>query len=118
MDPFYRYKRMVLQPSIVSKNGGSTTIKMSELELLAKQLERQVCDLITHIKRSCKTSIFIKGEILTVRKVLSKKELDDIIEEYIESNILCTVCGNPETLVKKSTLRCKACGSVIEINKL
>ena len=48
-------------------------------------------------------------------KVLTKNELEDILEEYIKLFILCKTCGNPEfskTKTKKEEIRtCKACGT-------
>jgi translation initiation factor 2 beta subunit (eIF-2beta)/eIF-5 len=44
-------------------------------------------------------------------KEVSELEIQRLIYSYIEAEIICKKCGNPETVEdKKGRLKCRACG--------
>lgn len=113
-DPFHRYRRTVLQPTVISKDGGTTVVDARQLAALAHDLNRDVSTLVTHIKRECGAATRVTGDgAMHVRKRLTTAELDDIVEAYVEDHVVCDVCDNPETSVRGGhTLSCRACGAV------
>ena len=50
---------------------------------------------------------------MIIRGNYTSEYLDILIEEYIEKNVICNICGNPETIILniKNKKKCKACGS-------
>jgi len=111
IDPFYRYKRIVRSPMITAKNGGTTQISIKDLNKLAKDLDRPAEDIIKFIRKTIGSTIFTKGDFWTIKVKLTKEELDDIVETYVEKFVLCKSCGNPETHQIQGVFVCKACGN-------
>ena len=76
LDPYFRYKRIVLQSSIISKSGGNTTVPICDLNILSKNLDRESRDIINFIKKRCKTNVYVKDKVLIIRKTMDKQELE------------------------------------------
>jgi len=108
-DKFYRYKRIVLPVHHVQKNGGITRINVKDLQTLCKQIGRDSSDIIKLFKRKLNTNVRVQQHV-DITGVFSWGAIDDLIEEYIEKNVLCVECGNPETVVRNDVISCKACG--------
>jgi translation initiation factor 2 beta subunit (eIF-2beta)/eIF-5 len=103
LDPFFRYKRNVLE---VRPGKGNTTI-ITNLDLIASQLDRLIDKLISYFRKALSVNIFLRNGVV-LSGTWSTSQLETHLENYIENNILCTVCGNPET--DATTHTCKACG--------
>ncbi len=111
-DLFYRYKRIMITPTIINKNGGTTQISTADISILAKQLGRSDIVIAHYIGKSAAAGMMIIGDKICYRKVMNAAEIDDIVESYIKKSVLCSQCGNPETVEYRESLVCKACGGV------
>lgn len=111
-DTFFRYKRDEIEIKVLNTNGGNT--ELSNINIISEQLKEDVELIIRYIKKKINTNINKKNDLHIINKILTKNELEDIIEEYIKIYILCKACLNPEfskTKTKKEEIRiCKACG--------
>jgi len=101
IDPFYRYKRELVQVIHTRKKGGQTQIV--NIQSIAHSIDRDPSILRKYLSKKLgmavsKTFVFSGTHRAGV--------IDDIIEEYIEKHVLCRVCYNPET----GGGVCKACG--------
>ena len=110
-DPTYRYKRDKLEIIIQNTNGGLT--KLLNIDKIAIQLGSSQEELLKFLKKKANTSVIDKnGQFL--RKIETVENLENMLEEYILKEILCTTCKNPEfTIEKKDKTHiktCKACG--------
>lgn len=111
IDPTYRYKRDKIEIVIQNTNGGIT--KLLNIDKVALQLGCNLSDLLKFLKKKANTSIIEKnGPFL--RKTESVDNLENMIEEFISKEILCSKCFNPEFTEEKIsntiTKTCKACG--------
>ena len=113
-DLFYRYKMPKISTVVQSKHGGTTVVDNTQTvcdslrrdastltKFLSKELGRQVC-----LKNGCWT---MHGEVKT-------QSIQDCISSYINTHVLCGVCGNPETILHSKKLVCKSCGNETRIN--
>lgn len=106
-DPFYRYKMPALQIKqqtncVIIENLAqvSTSLKRNQkmiLKFFGIRLGTQVSDSKSSINGTFKAH-----------------ELQEALQEFIQTYVLCPDCGNPETefYLKKKTYKrtCKACG--------
>jgi translation initiation factor 5 len=113
VDTFFRYKRDEIEVKVINTNGGNT--ELSNIKIISDQLGEDIELIIKYIKKKINTNITKKNDVYIINKILTKNELEDILEEYIKLFILCKSCSNPEfskTKTKKEEIRtCKACGS-------
>lgn len=103
-DPFMRYKRQIVILQMVK---GYTVI--TNLSEISHSLGRPMSDIISYIGKSLGTNVSqnrLRGTIFTI------KQIEDILECYIEKHVLCSICQNPETEILKNKRRCKACGNI------
>ena len=109
-DPCFRYKRDIIKIQILNNNGGVT--KLINIESIAQTLNISVKDILSYFKKKLNATIIEKD--LVIKKVETVNKLEELLEEYIKSNVLCTQCNNPEfteTINKKTKVKiCKACG--------
>lgn len=110
-DPTYRYKRDKIEIVIQNTNGGIT--KLLNIDKIAIQLGSTQDDILKFLKKKANTGIIEKnGPFL--RKSETVDNLENILEEYILKEVLCSKCSNPEFStenVKKTCIKtCKACG--------
>ena len=121
-DPFCRYKRRVLDLQYSNRYGGITVLSSDDMEKLGKEIYRDPQHIIDYLKTSLKAQITktkSSPKEYQIRGKFSSEMIDDIIEEYIVDNVLCSLCGNPETVKsrRKDCYRCKACGAKTLQNK-
>jgi translation initiation factor 2 beta subunit (eIF-2beta)/eIF-5 len=109
IDPFYRYTRQRLS---VTPGKANTTI-LTNLDAIAHAINRPTPDLVAFLRKKTGTSATIKPEGVLVKGQPTANELDAVIEEFIETQVLCGTCGNPETDPTSSTKtrKCRACGA-------
>lgn len=108
-DPFYRYKMESVE---ISKQG--VKFAFVNIDSVCSSISREPNELISFLKKYFGTSFEYKNGIaLTAKKDLTKDDLQNAIFKYIEDNVLCKKCKNPETVYvkekKKILLSCKAC---------
>jgi translation initiation factor 2 beta subunit (eIF-2beta)/eIF-5 len=110
-DPTHRYKRDKIEIVIQNTNGGIT--KLLNIDKIASQLKCDVADILKFLKKKANTSIIEKnGPFL--RKTETIDNIEKILEEYINKEILCPKCNNPEfnaEIIEKTMIKtCLACG--------
>jgi translation initiation factor 2 beta subunit (eIF-2beta)/eIF-5 len=110
-DPYYRYKRPI---SLVENKSGKTTI--TNLEDIAKSLHTSPKYILYYIQLAKSTSITTKNELKTI---LTRSEIEVLINKYIDEYILCSKCKYPELVTKQSDKKlyfsCNACGNHMNI---
>ena len=111
-DPSYRYKRDKIEITIQNTNGGIT--KLLNIDKIADQLGTTQYDILKFLKKKANTSIIEKyGPFL--RKTETVENIENILEDFINKEILCPSCNNPEftaEIVNKICIKtCKACGN-------
>lgn len=109
LDPFYRYKMEAVE---ISKQG--VKFAFLNIDSVCMSLSRDPNHMISFFKKHFGSAFEYKNNIATTtKKDLTKDELQNATFKYIEDNVLCKKCKNPETEYvkdKKSvSLCCKAC---------
>jgi len=113
-DPTYRYQRDTIKIEIHNNNGGMT--KLDNIETISNQLGTELDHVLKFLKKSLNVNLIQKNGVF-IRKIETQNNIEDKIEEYIQKEILCVKCKNPEFTLentkkdKKKT--CKACGHII-----
>lgn len=106
-DPFYRYKR----PYAISEYHGNKTTIIVNLEEIANALHTKASYILYYIQLAKSTSVNDKGEI---KMIIPLKEIEKIINKFINEYIICTSCKLPELVIKKMDgqleFSCEACG--------
>jgi len=114
IDPFYRYK---MEKVNITKE--KTKIVFTNIDKIAKELDRTSQEIVSFLKKFFGTSFTYSDGKANTTKQLSQEELQNAIYEFIEINILCRKCNNPETEIveekNKKIMRCKACNNLEKI---
>lgn len=100
-DPFARYRRPVISINFVK---GYTII--TNLDGVAHSIGREPSIIISYLSKMMGTN----GNNNKLRGQFSVSTLESHLENYILNNVLCKTCHNPETVIDKNKIRCKACG--------
>jgi translation initiation factor 5 len=112
-DPTYRYQRDTIKIEIHNNNGGMT--KLDNIETVTTQLGSELDDILKFLKKSLNVNLIQKNGVF-IRKVETQNNIEDKIEEYIQKEILCIKCKNPEFTLEKTKKdkkkTCKACGHI------
>ena len=106
MDPFYRYK----VPSFSLKYEGNKTIILNLIEI-AKKIERPIGMLKKFYAYQLGTSFITKNDRHIINGILSTARMDKCLQEFMRLYVLCGTCSNPETIIVKGKLKCRACGA-------
>lgn len=108
IDPNYRYKMNKIN---IEKE--RNTYICNNIKDIAKDLNRDVNNIIIYIKKKIGINIIYKNDKAYIIKQISEEEIQKIIYEYIENKVLCKRCANPETYIikeKKEEIKCcKSC---------
>lgn len=112
-DPCYRYKMPRLETQVQGKSKRTVLLNLFDI---SKALDRDTDEIVKYL--GCRlgvstTPCSIKGEHAATT-------LQNVLQDYIESYILCRNCNSPETRYKLKRhqehkllcLRCAACGAV------
>jgi translation initiation factor 2 beta subunit (eIF-2beta)/eIF-5 len=116
-DPSYRYKMHKLS-TMIRKNNKTYFIN---LDIIAKELNRDPIEIIKWYGYLFGVGTYHLGEFALNGKY-EQKIIQDHIQEFINANVLCGVCGNPETVYVRTkgklTKKCISCGgvSIVKIN--
>lgn len=106
----HSYRYMMPRPSI--QCDGRVTI-LSNTAGVCHSIGRTAVCLAQWFKVSLSAPVVSQGNI-QVRKVLSQKDVEKLIYDFIDVFVLCPTCSNPETLMFLDRghlkLRCVACG--------
>jgi translation initiation factor 2 beta subunit (eIF-2beta)/eIF-5 len=112
-DPFFRYKMeevMIIQEGV--------KYAFINIEQIAGALSREPKEIVSFLQKHFGAQFQLKGnKVLTSKNDLTKSSLQNAIYEYIENNVLCRTCRNPETkkIIEKKQiyLACEACSAKI-----
>lgn len=124
-DAFYRYKMPAL---VIRTEGRGNGIKTNIVNLVdvAGALERDPDHIVHFLSYHLNTLARFDTDHkkATVNGERSMTDLTEALEEFINTFVLCKVCGNPETVVQRRrldqssiSLLCKACGASTLVSK-
>jgi translation initiation factor 2 beta subunit (eIF-2beta)/eIF-5 len=109
-DPSYRYKMHKLSTNI-RKNNKTYFIN---LDVVGKELNRDPIEILKWY--GYLLGIGVTTTDLSLNGKYEQKILQDHLQSFIETLVLCGVCGNPETtyFITKGKLakKCASCGGV------
>lgn len=114
-DPYYRYK----MEQVTLQQQGIKYV-FSNIDTICRAIGRDPVQIIKYMRKKFGASFEYKnGEASTTKKDITSQILQDTIYAYIEENVLCKKCKNPETEIindgKKSYSVCKACAHKLQI---
>lgn len=112
-DPFYRYKMPTINTIIQKKSGGTTVI--TNAGDIATALARELPNLAKYMSGQLRCSVRVKGKTIVIPGQVSSEILQGAINDYITAFVLCKVCGNPETVIKRGQQGCKSCGEITNL---
>lgn len=109
-DPFARYQRHKAQIKQEGSGNGKLTILLN-LSHLAKDLEREEKTIGSYLAKSLGTRFKFntKDKKFVLNGHFTCEQIDSLIQKFIEADVLCRTCANPET--HPTTKICKACGT-------
>lgn len=115
IDFSYRYK---MEEVVLIAQGAKYAF--INIDNICSAIARDRSDLLKFLKKHFGSSFDYKNNVATTyKKDLTKKILQDAVYQYIENNVLCKKCKNPETVCvkekKKTIMTCKACSYSVEI---
>lgn len=101
-------------PNLKIVYSGKSTI-ISNYTSVIGQLKRDSSHFTKFISSKLGVKTRRKDSTLTIHKRLSKPKLEEVVEQYVESYIICPACGKPDTALDTSkeddVLDCVACGT-------
>ena len=99
-----------------------TRTMISNFTQVVSSIRRKPEHLLKFLTKELASQAEIKGDRLILSRKLASKDINDKIEKYVNSFVLCPKCSKPDTeLVEeggKSFLRCLACGEKREVHKV
>lgn len=123
-DVFYRYKMPVLQTKVEGYGGNGVKTVIPNIMSIGKSLNCPAIYLLKHFGYELGTQSRIDG---TQRYILNgnheKGKLQELLQKFINTYILCIRCKTPETVLKVLPKRCKlrascaACGHAYAIDE-
>ncbi|SCV03912.1 LANO_0G07008g1_1 [Lachancea nothofagi CBS 11611] len=115
-DPFYRYKMPPLQAKVEGRGNGIKTAVLNVADV-ARALNRPSPYIVKYFgfELGAQTSISVDKDRYLVNGAHEPAKLQDVLDKFISSFVLCGSCKNPETeivVTKTGDLirNCKACG--------
>ena len=101
-------------PKAIGHIQGSKTI-ISNFNQITSILRREPAHLLKYLQRELATPASIDGPRLILGRKINSSLINQKIESYTQTFILCKECGKPDTQLKKEekvlTLKCTACGA-------
>jgi len=93
---------------------GSKTI-VTNFKEICERINREAAHLSRYILRELATAGNIEESRLVLQGKFSKEHIDNLIERYVRTYVICPSCGKPDTkLVKEGRLTfilCEVCGA-------
>lgn len=115
-DRSYRYKRPVLTINVIGKGNGIKTI-LTNIDDVAISLKCPKEYLIKFIGVEMSTMVHISTDTINGEQRL--EPIEDVIEKYIKTFVLCKGCSLPEINLyidkKRICTVCRSCGSICKI---
>lgn len=126
-DPCYRYT----MPAVRVKHEGASKMKKTilvNLAAISEAIGRPMEPLLQHLGHSLSTSCKVEGKGKSARAYVtghhSQVVLQEQVQVFISSCVLCEHCGNPETTLEvagtkkrqRASLKCGSCGGSTELD--
>ena len=106
---------------VAGHHEGSKTV-ITNFVRVAMCLRRDPFHLMKFLAKELASSGEISGDRLILSRKVSSKEINEKIEKYVNSFVLCPKCRKPDTELSEEGgrlyLRCLACGNKREIHKI
>lgn len=107
-DTNYRYKMAKLSISREKE-----FFVLENIVQIGRDLNRDHKAIIKFLQKKLATSIIFKDNKGKTTKKITYNDVQPLIYDFIEENVLCKTCRNPETILttekKKTIMSCKAC---------
>lgn len=116
-DLFYRYKMPDIKIQYQSSGNGIKT-NIININQISKSLQRDIKELSKAFNILLKTNCKYKENSLLINGRFEIQQLKEILNNYIQTFIICERCHLPETIYKikkkynKLYLICNACGNI------
>ena len=108
-------------PKVQGHHAKNRTILTNYLQIVS-HLRRTPEHLAKFLGKELASSTEINGERLILSSKLSSKQINEKIEKYVNTFVLCPKCKKPDTeLVEENSrqyLKCLACGERKEVHKI
>lgn len=106
------HERFVIPPADVLIEGKSTVLK--NFGDIVETIRRDQSHVLQYLLRELGTAGTVQGRRLVFKGKVGAKQIDDRINSFVETFVLCTECGRPDTRLVKDgrtlVLECDACG--------
>lgn len=110
----YSGERFQLPQAEIAIEGKNTIFR--NFGEFCEKLDRDPQHFSKFLFRELGTAGQIQGERLIFKGKVSLSDINDRINQYIKTYVLCYECGSPDTILKKEDrieiLVCKACGAI------
>ena len=101
-------------PKVRGHLEGNKTI-ISNFFQIADEVNREPSHLLKFLQRELATPAVIKGQRLILGRKLAASQINEKIQLYAKTFVLCPDCGKPDTQLKREDkvlfLKCMACGA-------
>ncbi|MDP2946539.1 MAG: translation initiation factor IF-2 subunit beta [Nanoarchaeota archaeon] len=108
-------------PKVNGRHEGTKTVITNFLKIVSC-LRRSQEHVLKFLGKELASSGEISGERLIFSRKLSSREINEKIEKYVNSFVICSRCKKPDTELteegNKIFLKCLACGEKHEVHKL
>ena len=106
-------------PKVAGHLEGNKTVISNFLQI-ASQLRRPPEHLLKYISRETAAKGEIKRQLLIFNTKIPASKINEKIEQYVDSFVICKECGKPDTKLTKegivTFMKCQACGAKHSIN--
>ena len=98
-----------------------TKSNITNIDKISNDLNIQPKILVEYFKKKLGVSAIYKKGIMTIKGKMERGRISDVLTEFIEDIILCTVCKLPEVVIeveKKQLIgKCNSCSETISYDK-
>ena len=122
IDEHYRYKRPLCIVSPIKnqktqwENPDEIVSSLWTNDVVRENPKRFKLLLTTFIKSNFRCEFKVSQSIVTIGRTVSQKELENVLEEFVERYLICQGCLKPETTMSVSgstiCLDCRGCGRI------
>ena len=108
-------------PKVKGHHMGSRTV-ISNFLSIAAHIRRDPVHVMKFLAKELASQGDIQNERLILSRKLSSKEVNEKVNKYVSSFVLCSNCKKPDTELtsegSKVLMRCLACGNRTEVHKI
>jgi translation initiation factor 2 subunit 2 len=106
-------------PKVTGQLEGNKTI-ISNFVQIANVIRRNPEHILKYISRETAAKGEIKKQLLIFNTKLPSAKINEKIQQYVDTYVVCKECGKPDTKLSKegviTFIRCQACGAKHSIN--